>query len=80
LESRPAGFVSLAQNGPKITPPWTYDQQRRDIQHDIDEFFSRMIHITPRAMAEMQAGETVDRGEHGERLGRISALRHGFAP
>jgi hypothetical protein len=40
--------------------PYTWSQQRDDIQRDVNQFFGRNIEITPRAMAAFQCGDNTE--------------------
>ena len=44
---------------------YSYDDQRRDIQRDINSYFGRPIEITPRAMAALEGQEAFEKN-YGE--------------
>jgi hypothetical protein len=53
---------------------YTWEEQRKDIQSEINKFFGRAIQITPRAMAALQSGDNNEEEEHYPGVYEISIL------
>jgi hypothetical protein len=53
----------IAEQNFDLMKHYSWEQQRHDIQRDIDQYFRKRIQITPRAMAALQSGDNLDEPE-----------------